>query len=171
MKAILTTLLLNVFTLSLFAQTSWNINPDGVKIQFEYKKEKTNGTFSDLTAKISFDIKDLSKSSITASVPVNTLNTKSKMRDKHLLTDEFFASNEFPTISFTSKSFEKTDAGYKVTGTLTLKGVKHDETILFKFDNNTFTGKFTVDAAKYGVITKSKKEELVIIDLVVPVSK
>ncbi len=77
------------------------------------------GIFAVPTGKL--DLKD--GGSVVIAVKTETLNTGIPARDKHLKSNDFFASDQFPTIKFESEKVEKTDTGYKLTGNLTMHGV------------------------------------------------
>lgn len=65
------------------------INLSGVKITFVADMQKTEGSVSGLKAKINFNLEDLSKSEITGTVDVKSLNTGNDQRDEHLKSADF----------------------------------------------------------------------------------
>jgi len=68
--------------------------------------------------------------SFDAQVQTKNVDTAVEARDKHLRSDTFFNAEEFPTISFKSKSVKKTgDKTYEVTGDLALHGVTKSITV------------------------------------------
>lgn len=170
MKTIILTLALSLATTFTFAQIEWKFDTEDIVIEFDYSGEQTKGKFTGLDASINFDPSDLSTANIVANVPTNSITTNNSMRDKHLLAEDFFHADKYPTITFTSTSFEKTKEGYQVTGNLDLRGSKHEEVISFTFENNTFNGKFSIDAEKYGVVKKAKKSPVVDVQLILPVT-
>ena len=78
---------------------------------------KTNGT-------ITVDRDNLEKSSVEATVDVDSINTASEKRDGHVRSADFFDAAKFPTATFKSKSWKKTgESTFDVTGDLTIKDV------------------------------------------------
>lgn len=51
-----------------------------------------------------------------------SLDTKIAKRDEHLRSDDFFASEQYPVISFTTDKIEADSRGVAVSGTLTVRG-------------------------------------------------
>ncbi len=61
---------------------------------------------------------------MNATINVASITTDQERRDNHLKSDDFFNAAEYPTITFSSKSFEKIDEKkYKITGDLTIRDV------------------------------------------------
>lgn len=68
---------------------------------------------------------------IQVEIDTKSIDTGNKARDKHLLSDDFFAANKFPKITFVSKKVTQDGNKLVVEGTLDLHGVKRDLTIAF----------------------------------------
>ncbi|MFX9054062.1 YceI family protein, partial [Acinetobacter baumannii] len=82
------------------------------------------GTFKTFDATLESSKEDFSDAKITFSADVNSISTNNEQRDAHLKSDDFFSAEKFPTIAFTSTSFQKlTDGEYKLTGDLTIRDV------------------------------------------------
>lgn len=88
-----------------------------------------SGRFSNIKGKVVFDEKNLAKSSIEATVDVNTINTNEPKRDAHLKSPDFFDTEKFPTMTFKSTKVYKAGGVTKVDGTLTLHGVSKPVTL------------------------------------------
>jgi len=87
------------------------------------------GEFTKTTGTVQIDDKDISKSSVEATIDVNTINTRNGDRDGHLKSPDFFDAAKFPTITFKSTKVEKAGSGLKVSGNLTMKGVTKPVTL------------------------------------------
>jgi len=82
------------------------------------------------------NIKDvLAKSSVQMTLNVKTIDTDSKKRDKHLKTDDYFASEEYPLIIYKATGIVKISGeySYKLKGRLTIKDVTKELDVPFHF--------------------------------------
>jgi polyisoprenoid-binding protein YceI len=119
----------------------------------------TGGDLSGLKGDINFLPNDLPASNFNVSVAASTVNTDNSMRDKSLVSDEYFDAAKFPLITIVSTKIEKTNktgAGfYYFTGNLTIKGVT--KAIAFPFQAKEenggylFTGNFEINRTDFGV--------------------
>ena len=150
-----------------FAQvTTWEADKDHSSIYFsiDHIYSKVRGQFDDFSTTIRFDPDNLAESSFLFEIEVDSINTNIAKRDKHLLSEDFFNEPEFPVIRFQSTSITATaDDTYKIAGTLTIKGKKHDLVLPLTLagikDHPTvkgatvagFNGSITVDRLAYGV--------------------
>jgi polyisoprenoid-binding protein YceI len=81
------------------------------------------GAFPKVTGSANIDEKDLTKSTIEATIDATSINTNEPKRDEHLRSPEFFDTAKYPTITFKSTKVAKAGKNLKVTGDLTLHGV------------------------------------------------
>lgn len=89
------------------------------------------GFFRDFTGAITYGAKDVTKSSVTFTAKVTSIDTGVQGRDNHLRTPDFFDVATYPELSFKSTKVEKKGKGWVVTGDFTMKGVT--KTISFPF--------------------------------------
>lgn len=95
---------------------------------------KVRGAFNDFEGTLQLDGAEPSRSSATVTVQVASIDTRNADRDGHLRGGDFFAIDEFPTITFTSTAAAQTGAdSYELTGDLAIKGVTKQVTIPFEF--------------------------------------
>ena len=137
----------------------------GSKIHFVIKNFgiNTGGDFSGLKGNIHFSPDQISASKFDVTVAVTTIDTDNKMRDKNLVSDEYFDAEKFPVIHIVSTKIEKTnktsDGFYFFNGTLTIKGVTKDISFPFQAKQNgngfLFTGDFTIDRTAFGLGQKN----------------
>jgi polyisoprenoid-binding protein YceI len=81
------------------------------------------GRFGKVDATLVYDAKDVSKSTVKATIDITSVNTGEEGRDKHLKTPDFFDTASFPTATFVSTAVSKSGAKLYVHGNLTLHGV------------------------------------------------
>jgi polyisoprenoid-binding protein YceI len=108
------------------AETStWNIDPAHTQSMFTARHmiiSNVKGQFQKTTGTVVLDEGDITKSSVEATIDVNSIDTRVEQRDGHLKSPDFFDAAKYPTITFKSTKVEKAGAGkLKVTGNLTIK--------------------------------------------------
>ncbi|MCY7347047.1 MAG: YceI family protein [Pyrinomonadaceae bacterium] len=89
------------------------------------------GSFRDFTGTISYDGKDVSKSSVNFTAKATSVDTGVDARDNHLRTADFFEVEKYPDLTFKSTKVVKKGDKWDVTGDFTLKGVTKQITIPF----------------------------------------
>ena len=102
--------------------TNWKIDPMHSEIQFKVKHmmiSTVTGSFADFDAAIHSKEENFKDADFSFEAKVDSINTKNEDRDAHLKSDDFFNAEEFPVLSFKSKSFD----GEKMVGDLTIKDV------------------------------------------------
>jgi polyisoprenoid-binding protein YceI len=82
-----------------------------------------HGRIGNVAATILLNNADITKSTVTATIDVTTIDTGVAQRDTHLKSDAFFDVAKFPTASFASTSVVKNGGKLTVSGNLTLHGV------------------------------------------------
>jgi polyisoprenoid-binding protein YceI len=109
------------------AQTStWKSDSAHSEVDFTIKHlavSNVHGRFGHVDATITWDGKDITKSSVKATIDVAGLSTGEPARDNHLKTPDFFDAATYASASFISTSVAKTGSGLAVSGNLTLHGV------------------------------------------------
>lgn len=105
------------------------------------------GKFSDFKASVVYDDKDVTKSSVSATIKAASIDTGIEARDKHLRTGDFFDVEKFPDITFESKSVEKKGKQFVAHGTFTMHGVSKEIDLPFTINGvqkDPKTGKTTL---------------------------
>jgi len=92
-----------------------------------------NGRFTEFDGTISFDPKDITKSTVHVSVKTPSITTDNASRDNDLHNSEFLDVAKFPEMMFQSTKVEKRAGDYVLIGDLTLKGVTKRVEIPFTF--------------------------------------
>jgi polyisoprenoid-binding protein YceI len=117
------------FAATRYAAISWTIDKSHTSITFEAKHFFTNvpGAFESYEAEVNFDPENLEESSINVQIDVRSINTKNERRDGHLQSADFFQSDMYPYITFSSDNIVSTgDNNFEAYGTLTIKDVSTD---------------------------------------------
>lgn len=158
---------------------NWTADAARAKIAFTVDGPfgEVHGTFSGLTSEFQFDEKDLSKSSITASVDASSVSSGVGLRNTHLRNEEQWLDiAKYPRIHFKSTKIEKTDAGFSASGILTLKDVSKPIVIPFTFSSSgnsgIFKGQFSIKRGDYKLGKQGGSVgEIIQINIEVPVKR
>jgi polyisoprenoid-binding protein YceI len=107
--------------------STYKIDAAHSEITFKVKHlmiTNVTGSFTKFDATLESEAADFSDAKISFEADTNSISTNNEQRDGHLKSDDFFAAEKFPKLSFTSKSFTKTtDNQYVLTGDLTIRDV------------------------------------------------
>jgi len=114
---------------------TWQIDPAHSQAAFTIRHmgiSNVNGRFGNISGTITLDEKDLSKSTVTATVDTTTVDTGVAQRDGHLKSPDFFDCGKYPTMTFVAKSITRSGDDYNITGDLTIHGVT--KSVVLKLD-------------------------------------
>ncbi|MEO5890265.1 MAG: YceI family protein [Ferruginibacter sp.] len=108
-------------------KTTWAIDPLHSEVLFKVKHlviTTVTGRFNKFDGALITEEDDFSNSKVTFSIDVKSIDTNQAQRDAHLQNSDFFSADLYPTISFESTAFEKSNqTDYKMLGNLTMKRV------------------------------------------------
>ena len=93
---------------------------------------QTTGVFNEYEGVVNFDPKDVSMASTEVTIQTASIDTRSKKRDDHLRTADFFDVENHPQMTFKSKTFVPSGDKYLITGDLTIKGITKEIAIPVK---------------------------------------
>ena len=98
-----------------------------VAFQVRHLLSRVRGRFSEFAGTITFDPAHPGASAVNVQIQAASIDTSEPKRDAHLKSDDFFAVETFPTLSFVSTGVTSTrDGEYAVAGDLTIRDVtKH----------------------------------------------
>ena len=95
-----------------------------VEFQVRHLLSKVRGRFADFAGTIEFDAERPEASVVRVTIKAASIDTNEPRRDGHLKSDDFFAVDTFPTLSFVSTAVtSKGDGQYVVEGDLTIRDV------------------------------------------------
>src|SRR5216683_3377134 len=122
-----------VASLSALAQTStWNIDPAHSTAQFTVRHlgiSNVTGSFTKVTGTVVLNDRDITQSEVSATIDVNSVDTRVEARDKDLKSPHFFEIEKYPTIEFKSKKIVSSGGRLQVIGDLTIHGTTRDVTL------------------------------------------
>ncbi|WP_338864077.1 YceI family protein [Myxococcus stipitatus] len=112
---------------SMALASTWTVDPAHSSAEFSVKHmmvTNVKGSFNIKDGTVNLDDKDVTKSTVEATLDAASVNTANAKRDEHLRAPDFFDTAKYPTITFKSKKVEKAGEGkLKVSGDLTMHGV------------------------------------------------
>lgn len=115
---------------------TWTIDPSHSEVGFTVRHlmvSKVKGNFETFEGTITI-AEDPLQSSVTAGVDLGSINTRDPQRDAHLRSADFFETETYPKLTFTSTSVEPAGSDYRVTGDLTIKGVTRSVVLDLEFN-------------------------------------
>jgi len=115
------------------AQTTWNVDKVHSNVKFAVSHmvvSEVEGSFKMFDGNLVASKADLSDAKVNFSVDVASVNTDNDRRDGHLKSDDFFAAETYPTMSFASTAFTpKGNGTFTLTGNLTIRDVTKSVTL------------------------------------------
>lgn len=126
------------------------------------KVSRFHGRFNELAGKVVFDPADPTKSAVEITVKAASVDTGNAARDKHLRSQDFFSSEEFPEITFKGAGVKAAgENSFEVKGTLTFHGVSKEITVVVEHvatgpgmkgeTRAGFEARFTIKRSEYGM--------------------
>src|SRR3954464_8911198 len=91
------------------------------------------GQFTDFSGTAHVDTADPAKSHVQVSIVANSINTGQDQRDDHLRSGDFFESERYPNITFTSTEVTADGSEWTITGDLTIKDVTRSISVPFDY--------------------------------------
>jgi len=146
-----------------------SIRTDSAFVHFTFVSKKTEGEIREVSAKIEVDYFNIFSSKISGKAMLSSFTTNNKMRDKHLLSKEYFDADQYPYISFTSEKIVKKGEMFVVEGILTMKGVSKQIEFQIVEHPNEIVFKSTIFSADFGIeIMKKREKSKVIVAVHIP---
>ncbi len=126
MKKVLTLVAAVALSATAIAQ-NWKLDGSHSKIRFTTKYlviSDVDGEFKKFDGTFTSSKADWSDLQATMTVQVPSITTDNEMRDKHLLSDDFFNAEKFQTMTFTSTGIKSLGNNkYVLSGNLTIRDV------------------------------------------------
>ena len=110
---------------ALFAGT-YNVDASHTNAGFTVKHmmiTNVKGDFKTYDGMIDFDKDKKTFKVLKASIDTNSIDTANEKRDEHLRSEDFFASEKFPKMTFEMTSYKTNGDEGEVTGNLTIRGI------------------------------------------------
>ena len=125
----------------------------------KFKSADPSGSFKKMEGTIDFNEQSLETSKFNFSIAISSIKTGNGMRDKKAQTEEWFDAKKYPNIKFVSKTVEKEDDLYKITGELSIKGTTKVYVVKAKKSGSgntiSFAGSINVNRMDFKIGKKS----------------
>jgi polyisoprenoid-binding protein YceI len=109
------------------SESIWDIDAAHSTAEFSIRHmmiTSVKGHFSSMSGTITGDPDDLTSARVHLDIDLATVDTRNNDRDNHLRSADFFDVEKYPSMTFESRSVERTGANtYRVHGDLSLHGV------------------------------------------------
>ena len=141
---------------------AWNIDKSHSQVEFTVRHmmiSNVRGRFEDFSGTVDFDPNDLGNLKIDVTVNTASINTRDEQRDGHLRSADFFASEEYPVMTFKSTRTEKvSDNHLRVHGDLTIRGISHPVVLDTEY-SGVMTSPWGTTSAGFSAQTKINRKD------------
>jgi polyisoprenoid-binding protein YceI len=107
--------------------STWAIDASHTTAEFGVKHlmvSTVKGRFSKLEGTVNLDESDITRSSVSVTIDVASVDTRDEGRDAHLRSADFFDVENYPTMTFKSTRVEPNGKDrLKITGDLTIRDI------------------------------------------------
>ena len=138
---------------------------DGTEVGFVGSKVTGSheGGFKKVDGSVTVPAEALEQAVVDLTVDMASVYSDAEKLTGHLKSDDFFANN--PTATFKSTSITKTEAGFDVTGDLTLRGTTKAITfpaeISVEGDTVKTKAEFSINRKDFNIVYKGKPDDLI----------
>jgi polyisoprenoid-binding protein YceI len=109
---------------------SWNIDNAHTQVEFSVRHlmiSKVRGQFEKFSGQVEFDEAHPEETTLQVKIETASVNTRDPKRDGHLKSADFFESEKFPYMVFSSKNIELVDKEHaKLIGDLTIRDISKE---------------------------------------------
>ncbi|MDF3338455.1 YceI family protein [Mycolicibacterium septicum] len=137
---------------------TWAIDPVHSSINFSVRHlmvSKVRGSFETFSGAVS--VAEDGTPSVSATIDVNSINTRNEQRDAHVRSADFFDAEHYPTATFVSTAVRPDGDDYVVDGDFTLKGVTKPVSLKLEFNGvNPGMGQGAVAGFEASVVLNRK---------------
>ena len=114
----------------------YTIDPAHTRLGFSARHAMVatvRGQFNEFTGTAHVDTATPANSKVELEIVASSVTTGNEQRDGHLLSGDFFETEQNPNVTFKSTDVSRDGDDWKITGDLTIKGVSKSVTIDFEY--------------------------------------
>ncbi len=142
--------------------STWSIDSAHSIAEFAVKHlviSTVKGRFRTVAGTLMIDEANPPASRVEAAIDIGSIDTSEPQRDAHLKSDDFFAAEQYPHMTFRSTRVAPiSDARWNVTGDLTIRDVTRPVTLVTDFDGRT-QGMYGKEVAAFTATTEISRKE------------
>ena len=115
---------------------TWKIDCVHTSAEFSVRHmmvAKVRGRFGKVEGTINLDEEIPARSTVELVVDVTSIDTGEPERDAHLRSPDFFDTENFPVMTYKSRSIERHGDSYRVVGDLTIRNITREVVLDVKF--------------------------------------
>lgn len=142
-------------------KTVWQIDPAHSSVTFTVRHmfTKARGRFTNFSGQVETVGESLTDGAVNVEINADSIDTNDANRDNHLRTNDFFGSDENPTIVFVSTSVTpKSGNDFVINGDLTLRGVTRPVTLTAEYEGGGKTP-FGTEVASWSASTQINRKD------------
>ena len=113
-------------------KTKWAIDTTHSEVQFKVKHlviSTVTGTFKKFQGEVFSESDDFNGAEASFTLDISSIDTNQPDRDAHLKSEDFFAADRFPNITFNGVLDKISGSDYKLIGDLTVRDVTKNVTL------------------------------------------
>ena len=142
---------------------TWQVDRSHSDISFRIRHfmSRVRGSFNQWTGTIQVDPQNWGSAQVEVVIQTASIDTEQERRDTHLRSNDFFAADSFPTITFRSTGVERAGDVVTLRGNLTMRGITRPIVLEGKFlglqteangrQRAGFEARTTINRMEYGV--------------------
>ena len=141
--------------------TVWQIDPSHSSVTFTVRHmfTKMRGRFSKFSGEIATDGDGLNTGAVNVQITADSIDTNDPQRDGHLRTNDFFGSDDNPTVTFVSTSVTPRGGNdFLVNGDLTIRGITKPVTLTAEYEGGGKTP-FGTEVASWTAHTEINRKD------------
>ncbi len=125
-----------IATASLTA-TKWAIDPTHTEVHFKVKHlviATVTGSFKSFSGTVESEEDTFENAKVGFKIDTNSIDTGNTDRDGHLKSDDFFAAEKYPELTFSNGVLKKVSGDdYKLAGILSIKGISKEVVLTVEY--------------------------------------
>jgi polyisoprenoid-binding protein YceI len=152
---------MSIATAPTTSTTTWQIDPSHSVVEFSVRHmmfSTVKGRFTGVQGTILDVADDPTRSSVQVTIDTSSVTTGDDNRDGHLRSADFFNVEQYPTVTFASRSIAGSRESFSVTGDLTINGITREVTLEATF-NGSGTNPFGKTVAGFSAEAKINRKD------------
>lgn len=141
---------------------SWNIDNAHTQVEFTVRHlmiSKVRGQFEKFSGQVEFDETHPENTSLMVKIETASVNTRDAKRDGHLKSPDFFNSEVYPYMTFTSKRTKLIDKNQaRLVGDLTIRDVTKEVVLDVEYVGKA-KSPWGMTSVGFAAVTKINREE------------